>query len=232
MSGLEPFPHDWQRALVVMAHPDDPEYGVAAAVAQWTAVGKEVGYVLATRGEAGIAGMNPAEAGPLRVQEQRRACSHVGVRHLQFLDLPDGRLEEGLQLRRLIAREIRRQKPALVITSNHRQTWRPGVWNSSDHRILGRSVLDAAADAGNEWIFPELLAEGLPPHQVRWVGVASTEPSHSQRVDPASVTAAVDSLSEHRRYLAALSDVPVREQAAAQVSMATADGQVGFELFS
>ncbi|MDJ0355386.1 PIG-L family deacetylase [Paenarthrobacter sp. PH39-S1] len=231
MSELEPFPQDWQRALVVMAHPDDPEYGVAAAVAQWTAAGKDVGYLLATRGEAGIAGMNPAEAGPLRAEEQRQACSHVGVHDLRFLDLPDGRLEEGPQLRRLIAREIRRQKPALVITLNHRDTWRPGAWNSSDHRVLGRSVLDAAADAGNEWIFPELLAEGLPAHRVQWVAVASTEPSHSQRVDSASVGAAVASLTEHRRYLEALSDVPVLEQATAQVDMVTSSGQVRFELF-
>ena len=60
-----PMPDDWQRALVVAAHPDDIEYGLAAAVAVWTAAGKEVHYLLATRGEAGIAGMSPAEAGPL-----------------------------------------------------------------------------------------------------------------------------------------------------------------------
>ena len=69
-----PMPDDWQRALVVAAHPDDIEYGAAAAVAVWTAAGKEVHYLLATRGEAGIAGMPPAEAGPLREEEERRCA--------------------------------------------------------------------------------------------------------------------------------------------------------------
>ena len=50
-------PDDWQRALVVAAHPDDIEYGLAAVVAVWTAAGKEVHYLLATRGEAGMAGV-------------------------------------------------------------------------------------------------------------------------------------------------------------------------------
>ncbi len=214
-----------------MAHPDDPEYGVAAAVAHWTGAGKDVGYLLATRGEAGIAGLAPGEAGPLRAEEQRRACAHVGVRSLRFLDFPDGRLEEGPDLRRAIAREIRQWKPDLVVTLNHRDTWRPGAWNSSDHRALGRSVLDAVSDAGNDWIFPELLAEGLTLHKVRWVAVSSPEPTHSQPVDEASVAAAVASLSEHRRYLEALSDKPVLDQATAQVTMVTSSGQVRFELF-
>jgi LmbE family N-acetylglucosaminyl deacetylase len=79
-------PDDWQRALVVAAHPDDVEYGVAAAVALWTAAGKEVRYLLATRGEAGIAGLSPAEAGPLREAEERRSAAAVGVSQVEFLD--------------------------------------------------------------------------------------------------------------------------------------------------
>jgi len=63
---IAPMPSDWSRALVIAAHPDDIEYGLAAAVASWTSSGKEVHYLLATRGEAGIAGMPPEEAGPLR----------------------------------------------------------------------------------------------------------------------------------------------------------------------
>ena len=63
---------DWQRAVAIVAHPDDLEYGAASAVARWTSKGKEVSYVLATSGEAGIAGLSPREAGPLREEEQRR----------------------------------------------------------------------------------------------------------------------------------------------------------------
>ncbi|MCZ2404883.1 PIG-L family deacetylase [Paenarthrobacter sp. Z7-10] len=227
-----PFPLDWTRALVIMAHPDDPEYGVAAAVAQWTAAGKEVEYLLATRGEAGIAGIPPEQSGPLRADEQARACSHVGVSALDFLDFQDGRLVEGLELRLVLAREIRSRKPDLIITLNHRDTWGPGAWNSADHRALGRSVLDAVGDAGNDWIFPELLEEGLQLHKVRWVAVASTRPSHVQSVNAASVEAAVASLAEHEQYLRALSDVPVLEQARNQIQSVTgASHQVRFELF-
>ncbi|HSU71355.1 MAG TPA: PIG-L family deacetylase [Micrococcaceae bacterium] len=229
---LQSFPQDWQRALVIMAHPDDPEYGAAAAVAQWTAAGKEVSYLLATRGEAGIAGLPPSEAGPLRTAEQTRACAHVGVSRLDFLDLPDGRLEEGIALRRTLAREIRRRRPELVVTLNHRDTWRPGAWNSADHRALGRSVLDAVGDAGNDWIFPELRQEGLGLHKVRWVAVVSTQPSHIQSVDESSIEAAVASLAEHARYLAALSDTPVAEQARTQVGWVVGSQKaVRFELF-
>ncbi len=66
---LEPLPEDWSRALAVVAHPDDLEYGAASAVARWTSEGREVVYVLATSGEAGIDGLDPSESGPLREEE-------------------------------------------------------------------------------------------------------------------------------------------------------------------
>lgn len=217
---LKPLPEDWQRALVIMAHPDDPEYGVAAAVATWTAAGKDVRYVLATRGEAGIAGVRPAESGPLRTDEQRRACTHVGVSALEFLDHPDGRLTEGVDLRRDIAAAIRRHRPELIVTLNHQDAgFRPGGWNTADHRALGRSVLDAVADAANEWIFPDLTE--TPWSGVRWIAVAGTDPTHAVSVS-AGIEPAVASLAEHRRYLAALSDDPVDEQARRQVELVTA----------
>lgn len=217
---LETLPDDWQRALVVMAHPDDPEYGVAAAVAVWTASGKDVRYVLATKGEAGIAGLPPDESGPLRAEEQRRACAHVGVTELEFLDHPDGRIQEGLRLRSDIAAAIRRHRPELVITLNHQDAgWRQGGWNTADHRAVGRSVLDAVADAANEWIFPDLTEE--PWDGVRWVAVAGPGPTHAVEVS-GGVEAAVASLAEHRRYLEALSSDPVPEQARRQVEMVTA----------
>ncbi len=231
MTDLLEFPQDWQRALVLVAHPDDPEYGMAAAVAEWVAAGKLVSYVLATRGEAGIAGLDPAESGPLRVQEQWEACAHVGVTDLVFLDHPDGRIEEGLALRRDFAREIRRVKPDLVLTLNHRDEWGPGRWNSADHRAVGRAVLDAVGDADNEWIFPELLDDGLPRHKTRWVAVMSPRPTHAQAVSAESIGKAVASLAEHREYLKALSDDPVEAQARAQTEMVTSGGAVAFELY-
>src|SRR6266568_3941355 len=87
---MQPMPEDWDTAVAVVAHPDDLEYGVAAAVARWTGQGKKVSYLLATRGEAGIAGMRPEEVGPLRVDEERRSAAVVGVSLVEFLDHPDG----------------------------------------------------------------------------------------------------------------------------------------------
>lgn len=188
-----------------MAHPDDIEWGASAAVAAWTAAGRTVAYVLATRGEAGIEGVAPAEAGPLREAEQRAAGAAVGVGDIVFLDHADGRLQEGLDLRRDLAGAIRRARPELVVTMNPHDRWGSGPgapWNSADHRALGRSVLDAVADAANRWIFPELVDVGLEPWAgTRWVAVASS-PTPTHVVDAsAQAEAAVASLAAHRRYL-------------------------------
>jgi LmbE family N-acetylglucosaminyl deacetylase len=232
-------PDDWQRALVVAAHPDDIEYGVAAAVAVWTAAGKEVHYLLATRGEAGIAGLSPAEAGPLREEEERRSAAVVGVSEVEFLGHRDGVLEAGLKLRRDLAAALRRHRPDLVVTMYGGDTWTspgvtPGALNSPDHRALTRSVLDAVADAGNEWIFPDLTE--TPWSGVQYIAVSDFGAEAPHVVDvTAGVEPAVASLTEHRRYLEALSDDPVEEQARRQVDMATLteDGgrRVGFRLY-
>src|SRR5487761_1112343 len=113
---MQPMPEDWDRAVAVVAHPDDLEYGYASAVARWTGQGKEVTYLLATRGEAGIASMPPDEAGPLRVEEERRSAAIVGVHTIEFLDHQDGIVEYGVPLRRDLAAAFRRLKPEVVIT--------------------------------------------------------------------------------------------------------------------
>jgi LmbE family N-acetylglucosaminyl deacetylase len=87
---------NWTTALAVVAHPDDLEYGVAGAIARWTAQGKRITYCLATSGEAGIDQMRPEEAGPLREQEQHAAAEIVGVQDVWFLGHPDGMVECGL----------------------------------------------------------------------------------------------------------------------------------------
>ncbi|MFC9931375.1 PIG-L deacetylase family protein [Streptomyces sp. NPDC127190] len=204
---LQPMPDDWQRALAVVAHPDDLEYGCAAAVAAWTDAGREVSYLLATRGEAGIDTLDPAVCGPLREREQRASAAAVGVESVEFLDHRDGVIEYGPALRRDIAAAIRRHRPELVITLNHRDTWGTIAWNTPDHVAVGRATLDAAADAGNRWIFPELVEEGLEPWAgVRWVAVAgSAAPTHA--VDATTgLERAVHSLLEHRTYIEALTD--------------------------
>lgn len=207
ISQLQPMPDDWQRALAVVAHPDDLEYGCSAAIACWTDAGREVTYVLATRGEAGIDTLDPERCGPLREREQRASARVVGVSEVEFLDHRDGTIEYGPALRRDIAAAIRRHRPELVITLNHRDTWGGTHWNTPDHVAVGRATLDAAGDAGNRWIFPELAEQGLEPWDgVRWVAVAGSQtPTHA--VDAADgMERAVRSLLEHRAYIEALTD--------------------------
>jgi LmbE family N-acetylglucosaminyl deacetylase len=195
-----PMPEDWQRALAVVAHPDDLEYGAAAAVARWTAQGRTVAYLLATRGEAGIDTLPPAEAGPLREGEQRAAAAEVGVDVVEFLDHPDGLLEYGIPLRRDIAAAIRRHRPELVIVSNHHDWWAGGGRNMADHIAVGRSAIDAVRDAANRWVFPELGE----PWAARRVAVDSS-PLSTHAVDISEhFERGVASLAAHRAYLAAL----------------------------
>lgn len=228
---LEDMPQDWQRALAIVAHPDDLEYGAAAAVAEWVAAGKEVGYLLVTRGEAGIDGLEPERCADVREAEQRASARAVGVTTVEFLDHRDGVIEEGLALRRDLAAALRRHRPELVLTINHHDTWGGDYWNTPDHRAVGRSVLDAVGDAGNRWIFPEQLAGvpgeggdeagdqagdqgmddlggGLEPWGgVRWVAVAaSPHATHAAPVGDRAVRSAIASLAEHRAYITELSE--------------------------
>lgn len=206
---LDPMPDDWQRALAVVAHPDDMEYGAASAVARWTGEGREVAYLMVTRGEAGIDGMPPHDCARIRVAEQHASAAKVGVKTVEFLDHRDGVIESGPALRRDIAAAIRRHRPELLITLNHHETWGGTVWNTPDHRAVGRAVLDAAGDAGNRWIFPELIEDaGLQPWGgVRWVAVAASPyPTHGVEVSEPDIERAIDSLAEHKAYIKALSD--------------------------
>ena len=202
---LAPFPEDWQRALAVAAHPDDMEYGGAAAVAGWTAAGKDVRYLLVTKGEAGIDSMPPAEAAEVRVAEQRASAALVGVDDVEFLDHPDGTIEYGLALRRDLAAAIRRARPEVVLAVNHRETYAPGALNMADHRVVGQATIDAVRDAANRWVFPELAEEGHEPWDgVRYVAVvASPEPTHAVDVT-GTFALGVDSLRLHAAYLAGL----------------------------
>ena len=197
---------DWDRAVAVAAHPDDLEYGAASAIARWTDQGKEITYLLLTRGEAGIDGMHPRDAGPLREAEEVAGAAQVGVTVVDFLDYTDGVIEYGMDLRRDITRVFRKYKPDIVISGNHRLLFPSGKLNMADHRWAGLGVLDAARDAGNRWIFPELLAEGYEP----WDGIRSVltggsgSPTHGVDVTD-SLSHGIASLKEHKRYIEGLS---------------------------
>ena len=196
---MEPFPDGWSRAVAVVAHPDDLEYGAAAAVARWTGQGKEVSYILVTSGEAGIDGLDPAQAGPLREDEERRSAAVVGVSHVEFLGHRDGLVEADLTLRRDLAAAFRRVRPEVVVTMNFELTWGDqGAVNHADHRATGLAVLDACRDAANRWLYPE---SGEP-----WQGIShayvvgASYPTHFVDVTT-TVEAGIASLREHKAYL-------------------------------
>jgi LmbE family N-acetylglucosaminyl deacetylase len=198
---LAEVPEDWQRALAIVAHPDDLEYGAASAIARWTRLGKQVVYVLATRGEAGIGAWPPEQAGPAREAEERESARLVGVDTVEFLDHRDGVVEYGLPLRRDLARAIRRHRPELIVGQSFDLVSPAGRWNQADHRAVGMATCDAARDAANRWIFPELLAEGLEPWGgVRWILLpGGAGPTHACDVGD-DLERGIAALEAHRAY--------------------------------
>jgi len=185
-----------------VAHPDDLEYGAAAAIARWTDQGKTVIYSLVTSGEAGIDGMSPDECRVVREAEQVASAQAVGVTVVEFLGQPDGILEYGLPLRAAIARVVRRFRPEIVITGNFRDTWGGRNLNQADHIAVGRAVVDAVRDAGNRWVFNDQLTDGLEP----WGGVKAVwafgSPAAGHAVDTTDTfDAGVASLEAHGAYI-------------------------------
>jgi LmbE family N-acetylglucosaminyl deacetylase len=158
---------------------------------------------MVTSGEAGIDSLPPEECRPLREKEQVESARIVGVDTVDFLGQPDGILEYGVPLRRLLAREVRRHRPDIVITGNHRDTWGGANLNQADHRVAGLAAVDALRDAGNRWVFPEQVAEeGLEP----WGGVTQVwvfgSPLATHAVDTTDTfDAGVQSLAAHAAYI-------------------------------
>ncbi len=199
---------EFRRVLCVVAHPDDVEYGTSAAVAAWTARGVDVAYLLLTGGEAGMQ-RPPEETRVVRAEEQRTACDAVGVRELTVLDHPDGMLIYSLDLRRDIARQIRRFRPDVVVTGS----WdieAPWGLNQADHRAAGLACLDAVRDADNTWVFPELAAdEGLAKWGVSWLLVSGdARPTHGVDVTGEPLERGIASLESHAAYFADLPGHP------------------------
>jgi len=157
--------------LVIMAHPDDAEFTVAGTVARWTRDGWQVVYVVCTDGSRGSndAQTPPTRMKPVRYAEQLDAANTLGVQTVVFLDYEDGTLEPTLELRRDLTRLIRRFKPQIVISQDPTvRFFRSDYINHPDHRAAGAAALYAVfPSAGTRFIFPELLEEGLEPHEVR-----------------------------------------------------------------
>lgn len=169
----------FQRALVVSAHPDDPEFLFGAAVASLVSGGTVVRYVVCSDGANGSrdASAPREDVVTARYAEQRAAARELGVEEVAFLGFPDGRLSPTQELRTAIAREIRSFRPELVITHFPQRVLDiPVEASHPDHIAVGEATLSAVfPDAANARACPGLLSEGLPPHRVAEIWVAGYE---------------------------------------------------------
>jgi LmbE family N-acetylglucosaminyl deacetylase len=168
-----------ERAMLITAHPDDSEFGAGGTVAKLTRDGCEVTYVIATNGNKGSGDrtMTPERLAGIRAEEQRNAARVLGVERVAFLGYPDGEVEDTRDLRRDVAREIRRVRPDLVICQNPNRTYNLGA-SHRDHRTVGGVVLDCVYPLARDHLaFPELLPE-FEPHRVREVYVMQWSQPH------------------------------------------------------
>jgi LmbE family N-acetylglucosaminyl deacetylase len=168
-----------QRVLVVAAHPDDPEFLFGATVADLVRKGADIYYLICSDGANGStdAGISRTTLADIRRVEQEAAAKALGVREVRFLGFPDGGLTPDLELRKAIAREVRRVKPDVVIGHYpHRVLDIPIEASHPDHVAVGEATLSAVfPDAANARACPELQREGLAPHRVKEVWVAGYE---------------------------------------------------------
>jgi LmbE family N-acetylglucosaminyl deacetylase len=152
--------------LVIIAHPDDAEFGAAGSVVRWIAEGRSVAYVACTSGEKGTTdrSMSPEALRHIREREQQAAADLLGVRSVAFLGYPDQGLEDTAAFRKHIVQVIRTYRPHTVVTTD---PYRRYLWHR-DHRIIGQVVLDAVFPfARDHAAYPDLLAQGYEPHKVK-----------------------------------------------------------------
>ena len=193
----------YQRAMVVVAHPDDAEWGCAGTVAKWCAEGWEVVYVLCTDGSKGSEDpeMTSGRLVEIRKQEQLNAGKVLGLKAIVFLGYEDSMLEPTLELRRDIAREIRRHRPDVLICMNPvRSVDGEGYLGHPDHFASGEAALSAVFPSSRDRLtFTELLREGLEPHKVKEVWMMFHGDTADKFVDvSAYMDTAVDALKQHQ----------------------------------
>ena len=169
-----------QHILVILAHPDDPEFFCGATLARWARAGHHITYQLLTCGDKGFNESTPVEMTPdllcaIRHQEQHAAAKVIGVDAVHFMDTPDGYLIPDLHMRREIVRVIRKFKPDILVTCDPQNLFATYNINHPDHRAAGQVVMDAVFPAaGSPVFFPELLTEGYEPHMPKEIWCSLT----------------------------------------------------------
>lgn len=172
-----PFWDSKQKVLVVLAHPDDPEFFCGGTLTKWANEGHEIAYCLLTKGDKGVNDhfKGTEDIRQLRIDEQFRAAAVIGAKNITFFDYEDGYLTPNLDIRRDVTRVIRQEKPDIVITCDPTNYYlRDSYINHPDHRAAGQVVIDAVFPAAqNELFFPELIQEeNLAPHHVKEVWIS------------------------------------------------------------
>ncbi len=171
-----------KRVLVVMAHPDDCDFGAGGTIAQWTSQGIEVSYCIITNGDQGgeESGIPVEEMAKVRQQEQRDAGKALGVTQITYLNYRDGWLLPSIELRKEIVKAIRIAKPDRMVVQSPERNWERIYSSHPDHLAAGETAIQAVyPDARNPFAFPELKAAGLEPWRVREVWITgSPTPNH------------------------------------------------------
>jgi LmbE family N-acetylglucosaminyl deacetylase len=196
------------RVMSIHAHPDDQEFTVAGMLAKWARAGSEIMTVCITSGDAGSnektdPDMAKHKLAQIREEEQRNACRVLGVQHVEFLHYPDGVLQPTLELRRDLTRVIRKYKPDVVVCGDPTvRFYGNSYMNHPDHRVAADVALDAVfPSAGTRFIFPELLAEGFEPHEVKKVFVHGAEKGETYIDIEAVLDVKIAALKEHKSQL-------------------------------
>lgn len=181
-------------ALVIVAHPDDAEFGCGGTIAKWAREGWDVHIAITTDasgGGADDAGDVGLEARTsitnIRKAEQLAAAKVLGARDVVFLDYPDGCVMHTLELRRDLVRLMRRYRPTRLLCQSPDRTWKPSYpigRHHPDHLATGAATIAAMYPASqNAWDFPELLVEGLAPHKVRELYImGAPETNHAEDI--------------------------------------------------
>jgi LmbE family N-acetylglucosaminyl deacetylase len=171
-----------KRILVVMAHPDDCDFGAGGTIALWTKKGIEVSYCIVTNGDQGgeASEFSLEDMAKVRQREQREAGKVLGVSQVTYLNYRDGSLVPTLELRKEIVREIRRAKPDRMVVQSPERNWERIFASHPDHLAAGEAAIQAVyPDARNPYAFTDLIESGFEPWRVRelWI-TGSPQPNH------------------------------------------------------
>jgi LmbE family N-acetylglucosaminyl deacetylase len=187
--------------LVIMAHPDDPEFGAGATIARLAREGKKVVYVICTAGDKGSPdrNMTPARLAEIRMGEQRAAAKTLGVDDVIFLGHPDQALEADVEFRKELVQIIREYRPDLVITHSPYQRY---IWWHRDHRKCGEAAMDAIFPyARDHMAYPDLLAKGLEPHKVNEIWLTGADDANYKSDITGTFSQKIDAIKCHKSQL-------------------------------